>query len=91
MKKIILITTLALFLGCRDSALAQYEALGKPSKIQLLNCDGTITHSWISTGKVATEPNSDGYYFNDAKTNKLVRVSGNVVISVYQPKELIIN
>ena len=92
MKKIILITTLALsFLGCRDSALAQYEALGKPSKIELLNCDGTITHSWISTGKVATEPNSDGYYFNDAKTNKLVRVSGNVVISVYQPKELIIN
>ena len=41
-----------------------------------------MTHSWISSGKVATEEGSDGYYFMDSATGKLVRISGNVIITI---------
>lgn len=45
-----------------------------------MGCDGPIK-TYISTGKVGSEENSDGYYFKDAATGELVEVSGNVVIT----------
>lgn len=83
MKKLFLLVILIMTLiSCRDSGTAQWSALGKDSKIELLNADGSITHSWISSGKVATEDGSDGYYFMDDATGKLVRISGDVIITV---------
>lgn len=47
----------------------------------MVNLDGTVNHSWISTGKVSTEGGSDGYYFMDRETKQLVRISGNIIIT----------
>jgi len=82
MKKLFIISIVALsFLtSCRDSTLAQYSALGEKQLVELYS-GGKLVRTWVSTGKVATEKNSDGYYFEDSKSGKLVRVSGEVVIT----------
>lgn len=82
MKKILFILMFILTLiSCTDSTQAKLGGYGDNFKIEMLNCDGTITHSWISTGKVRSESNSDGYYFLDSKSGELLEVSGNVIIT----------
>lgn len=79
---IILITISA----CTDAQQAKIGALGDKFEIDLVNCDGTVTHTWTSTGKVGNNKDSDGYYFNDEKTGTLIEVSGNVIIRRIQSK-----
>jgi hypothetical protein len=82
MKKLALGALLSLsVLSCTDAQQAKFGALGDKFKVEIVNCDGTITHSWISTGKVSNSDSSDGYYFNDEKTGTLIEVSGNVIIT----------
>ena len=82
MKKLLLGALLSLsVLSCTDAEQAKIGAFGDTFKVELVNCDGTISHSWISTGKVSNSQNSDGYYFNDAKSGTLIEVSGNVIIT----------
>jgi hypothetical protein len=57
---------IALF-SCSDAELAQWSALGEEG------------HIVCSSGKIATEDGSDGWFFK--KTNRLVRVSGDCVIT----------
>ena len=91
MKKVFLLVILMITLiSCDDSTRAQYGAVGEDSKIELVNADGSVTHSWISSGKVRTEETSDGYYFMDRTTEKLIRVSGNLIITVAEPGERVI-
>lgn len=82
MKKLLL-GAILLFsvLSCTDAKRAKLGAFGDRFKVEVVNCDGTITHSWISTGKVSNSETSDGYYFNDEKTGTLIEVSGNVIIT----------
>lgn len=83
MKKTILVIAIAIaFTSCTDSTRAKFVALGNSATIELINCDGTITHSWVSTGKVHSSEHSDGYYFKDSATGNLVEVSGNVIITI---------
>ena len=70
-----------LVLSCTDARQAKIGSLNSPHKIELINCDGSITKTWISTGKVLSEENSDGYYFFDKESQKLIEVSGNVIIT----------
>lgn len=79
MKKIIIIALL--FVGCTDADVAQLGGYNAEFKIELVNCDGSVTKEWISTGKVRTEKESDGYYFMDKSSGKLVRVTGNLIIT----------
>lgn len=74
----LLIVSLA---SCTDATQAKIGGLGDEFKIEVLNCDGSVTHSWVSSGKVQSEANSDGYYFMDKHTNKLIEVSGNIIIT----------
>ncbi len=67
------------FSGCTDAARSQYAALGSKFTVTLYS-DGVAVRTWVSTGKVMTEAESDGWYFTDEKTGKLVRVSGCVVV-----------
>jgi hypothetical protein len=91
MKKVFLLVILMITLvSCRDSGTAQLFALGDDCKVELINADGSVTHSWISSGKVATEEGSDGYYFMDKTTEKLVRITGNVIITIAKPGERIV-
>jgi hypothetical protein len=83
MKRILLLGAILSFsvLSCTDAQQAKIGALGDKFKVEIVNCDGTITHSWTSTGAVSNSESSDGYYFNDAKSGTLIEVSGNVIIT----------
>lgn len=82
MKKILFILMLLLTLvSCTDAKQAKLGSYNDSFKVELVNCDGTITHSWISTGKVSNEENSDGYYFLDSKTGELIQVSGSIILT----------
>lgn len=68
-------------IGCTDATKAKFGGLGDEFKIEMLNCDGTVAREWISTGKVQSEANSDGYYFMDKATGKLIEITGRLVIT----------
>jgi len=70
-----------LFTSCTDGTRAKISGYGDNFKVELVNCDGTITHSWISSGKVSSEANSDGYFFMEKDTNLLVEVTGTLIIT----------
>lgn len=80
MKKI-LITALVLALAmtsCTDAEKSKLGGYGDTFTVKVLGPDTVITYH--STGKVISEDKSDGYYFTNAATGKLVEVSGNVII-----------
>jgi hypothetical protein len=82
MKKIIFITLVILTLtSCKDATKAQYNALGKPHIIKQYS-GGKLIGEWVSTGNVSNEESSDGWYFEDATTGKLIEVTGDIQISV---------
>jgi len=67
--------------SCTDAERAKIGGNGSEFKVEMINCDGTVGKSWISSGKVQSEANSDGYYFKDKKTNKLIEVTGRLIIT----------
>ncbi len=83
MKKILLIASAAAIAialgGCTNADIAQLTALGSPASITCYS-GGKVIYKGMSTGKIATESQSDGWYFQDASTHELVRVSGQCVI-----------
>ena len=78
---LVVIILLIISYSCTDAQLSKFGGLGDRFRIELINCDGTVARTWISTGKVSTEHNSDGYYFMDETTGDLIEVSGTVVIT----------
>lgn len=70
---------LLLLLACTDAEKAQYSALGSSGHITCYS-GGKVIYEGDSTGKILTEDRSDGWFFVDAKTKNLVRVSGDCVI-----------
>ncbi len=80
MKKLILLLPF-LLLSCTDAQMEKMGGLGDRFSVELVNCDGSVTKKWISTGKVLSEKNSDGYYFKDEATGQLIEVSGTLVIT----------
>ena len=80
MKKLLLVV-LALFVSaCTDGQLGKVAALGQPGHVTCYSGEKVIFDG-NSTGKITNSHESDGYFFLDALTNKLVEVSGNCVIT----------
>lgn len=79
MKRTILLITILLLSGCTNAGRSQLFGYGSDFKVKLYS-GGELVQEWQSKGKVLTEADSDGWYFMDAKTNKLIRVSGTVVV-----------
>ena len=83
MKRLLLVVCIGLCLvSCKDSQTAQFQALGRHHKITQYGCDGKILGQWESTGNVSNAEQSDGWYFEDVATGKLVEVTGTVQIEV---------
>jgi hypothetical protein len=80
MKTVIALAFLVLLIACKDSEVAQFESLGSRHKITLYGATGTIVGQWESTGNVSNEANSDGWYFRDAKTGKLIEIAGTMIV-----------
>ena len=79
MKYILLLLTFIVF-SCTDAQQAKMSGLNNKFKIEVIS-GGQIIRAYISTGKVISEEHSDGYYFMDSATNKLVEVSGDIIIT----------
>lgn len=76
------LATTALFAlaSCTDAQRAKVGGLGDEFKVEMYS-GGKLVRTWTSTGKVSNEENTDGYYFKDKATGKLIEVSGDVVIT----------
>lgn len=66
--------------GCTDAGRAKMGGYGSTFKVDLYS-GGKLVQTWTSTGKVLSEESTDGYYFNDKVTGKLVEVTGTLVIT----------
>lgn len=75
-----LIFFFVLFVGCTSAERSKFGALGRPHSVELYS-GGKMVRSWTSTGVVMNELDSDGFFFTDAKTDVLVRVSGDLVLT----------
>jgi hypothetical protein len=76
-----LIVMAAMLSACTDADWANgCTSLGAQGHITCYS-GGKVIYEGDSTGKIATTQNSDGWHFLDAKTQKLVRVSGDCVIT----------
>ena len=74
-----MITLFMLLIACSDTDIAQLTAIGEPGHITCYS-GGQVIFEGDSTGKIATEEQSDGWKFMDAATGRLVRVSGDCLI-----------
>lgn len=79
LKKLIFCLIVLFAIGCTDAKMKQFTTIGSSAHVKCYS-GGTVIYDGYSTGKVTTEKGSDGWYFEDSKTNKLIRVSGDCVI-----------
>jgi hypothetical protein len=79
MNKLILIICLFSVLGCSRAKRSAILAINSKHRITLYS-GGQAVRTWVSSGKIENESKSDGYYFQDDKTGKLIRVSGQILI-----------
>lgn len=80
---IIFFILLFLTMACTDAQRGKIGALGDNGKVECWS-GGKQIYSGLSTGKISSESNSDGYNFVDSRTGKFMEVSGNCVIT-YDP------
>lgn len=85
MKKICICFLLFGFFGCTDATWDKVANLGNSATIECYS-GGKLIYKGESTGKVASESRSDGYFFRELKTGKLKEVSGNCVITYNEKK-----
>lgn len=71
---------LFLFVSCSDAGMSKWKTLGDSQKIECYS-GGKLIYSGYSTGKIMNERESDGYYFREKGSNKLLEVSGNCILS----------
>ena len=69
------------FYSCSDAKKAKFGGYGSEFMIEMLDCNGDVSKTWISTGKVSSEQHSDGYYFMEKNTGKLIEVTGHLIIT----------
>lgn len=67
--------------GCTSASRAGIAAYGQNHHIKQFS-GGVLVGEWDSNGKVQNEEGSDGYYFEDLKTHKIVEASGTVQITI---------
>lgn len=79
MRKLFILGCLFL-VGCTDAKYDRTFNFGTKFRVEMYS-GGELVRTWISTGKISSEQDSDGYYFRDSETENLVTVSGDVVIT----------
>lgn len=80
MKKPILLVLL-LLTGCYSANRAKMLSSGRDHHIIQFS-GGKVVGEWTSRGRVFSEGHSDGYYFEDRATGKVVEVSGDIQITI---------
>ena len=62
-----------------DGNMSKIKSYGDSRTIECYS-GGKLIYKGESTGKIQSERSSDGYYFREKSSNKLMEVSGNCVI-----------
>lgn len=62
-----------------DGKMAKWKSYGESRSIECYS-GGSLIYKGESTGKIQSERSSDGYYFKEKGSGKLLEVSGNCVI-----------
>lgn len=75
---IVSIMTALILCGCTDAQMAKWSALNSPQHIKCYS-GGQLIYEGNSTGKILSEEHTDGYYFEDAETHKVVEVSADCI------------
>lgn len=71
--------------ACTDAQLADYDSLSKPHTVKCWS--GTLLiYEGETTGTVANEQHSDGWYFKEAKSGNVVHVGGSCVLTVKESR-----
>ena len=79
---IALLITLFIILSCSCTDAERSRVTGDGDEYQVeMYSGGQMVKAWTSSGKVHSEEGSDGYFFNDKATGKLIEVAGDVVIT----------
>lgn len=66
--------------GCTDATRSKLMGYGSQFRVTLYACDGGVIKQWTSSGKVKSEETSDGYYFMDQASGRLIEVTGTLII-----------
>ena len=72
---------LLLLTGCYSANRAKMLSSGRDHHIIQFS-GGKVVGEWTSNGRVFSEEHSDGYYFEDKATGKVVEVSGDIQITI---------
>jgi hypothetical protein len=67
--------------SCTDATMSKLSAIGSAHRVQCFS-GGKVIYDGITTGRIQNEEHSDGYYFEDSQTRKLVQVNGDCLITV---------
>lgn len=67
------------FIGCTAAEVKQMTTIGNAGHI-ICYSGGKIIYEGNSTGKISTEHESDGWFFEEEGSHKLIRISGDCVI-----------
>jgi hypothetical protein len=78
-KAFLLVLLTITLVGCTSADRANLGSIGVKQKVTLYS-GGIAGRTWHSSGYINNEEHSDGYYFMDDETHKLVRVSGEIVV-----------
>ena len=73
------ILILLLLVGCTDARMGKLKSFGRSRSIKCYS-GSKVIYQGYSTGKINSEQNSDGYYFVERGTGKLLEVSGNCIL-----------
>jgi hypothetical protein len=79
MKKLFLVLVGITMISCTDATLSKITSYGSEANIKCYS-GGIVIYEGASTGKVQSEKNSDGYFFKEEGTGRLLEVSGNCII-----------
>ena len=79
-KKLAMMMVVLALVGCSSARRAALFSAGSKHKVELYS-GGVCVRTWISRGMVSSESQSDGFFFEDDVTGKLIVVSGPVVIT----------
>jgi hypothetical protein len=77
--RLVMMTLVLALVGCTNASVAQFKAYGNYHVVRQYS-GGVLIGEWRLKGKVEAETDSDGWFFMDAATGQLVRISGDIQV-----------
>lgn len=78
MIKYVIIAAAVLFSGCTDAYFGKLKSLGSSASVKCYS-GGKLVVDTISTGKIRSEANSNGYYFVEKDTDEMIEVDADCI------------